>query len=248
MDGVQLCARFSLATNRLDYCGPTGAHQNLYRAATEARGIDQARADLARFEALMPYLETIGLKHGLDPFEFRVVEAYWVGNELLDAFGPEDFRQLLERLVRRGLPKGLARRLADHLPEHPIPHHAFHVSFVGVGNVTGHVETTLANMESCRPGFGTVVRIDGEQFTYSGPPLQFEDGRLGLGADRPHDARLDSMLTPRLQPGDAIAIHWGLPAMVLDPTQLTNLRRYTAASLEAATEALRAGGPGGSLA
>ncbi|EQD60938.1 hypothetical protein B2A_03425, partial [mine drainage metagenome] len=92
MDGVELGARFSLATSRLQYCGPDGADRTLYRAISEPAARPAARAALARFEALMPYLETIARAHGLDPFDERVTEAYWIGNDLLDGLGRPELR------------------------------------------------------------------------------------------------------------------------------------------------------------
>ncbi len=181
MDGLSLCARFSLATNHLQFCGPADAEPTLFRAITGEADRDVVRAALVRFEALYPYLEAIGQRHGLDPFDERVVEAYWIGNELLDPFGPEEFRRLLAALGRRGLPRSTTERLLAHLPKRPIPHHAFHVAFVGVGEVTGHVETTIANMESCRPAEAVVVAKEPEFLEVDRRSLRAVAGRRELG-------------------------------------------------------------------
>ncbi|HTT15324.1 MAG TPA: DUF6390 family protein [Thermoplasmata archaeon] len=238
MDGVSLGARFSLATSRLQYCGPDGADRLLYRAATTPDGHAEARNALAQFEALYPYLELIGAKHGLDPFDARVVGAYWLGNDLLDPFERADFVRLLDRLVQRGLPRALARRLADHLPARPLPHHAFHVSFVGVGNVTGHVPTTLANMQSCRPAWGPVVARDARSITLDLAPLEWDGRRLSLGAPQPASFERDPGLLPELAVGDEVAVHWRTAGLRLTGEQVDALRRYTALSLDAASEAL----------
>jgi len=124
MQGVQLAARFSIATNRLKYCGPADAEPALYRTIVEGKDLEASRKALLRFEALEPYLAAIAAKHGLDPLDRDVVEAYWIGNELLEAFTREDFRLLLEHLSRRGLPRFMADRLTEHLPERPIPDEA----------------------------------------------------------------------------------------------------------------------------
>ncbi len=238
MNGVQLGARFSIATNRLQYCGPDGADAVLYRAITEGRDLVAARHALSQFEALVPYLETIGQKHRLDPFDRRVVEAYWLGNELLDAFERDDFLELFERLVRRGLPRTLARRLAEHLPAHPIPHHMFHVSFVGVGNVTGHVPTTLANMEACRPAWGTVVHLAAASVSVDAPSLVLEGGRLALGARRTEVLPYDPRVIPDLRVGESVAFHWHTPTVRLEADSRAALQRYTELSLAAANEGL----------
>ena len=242
-DGCALGARFSLATNRLQYCGPADAEPALYEVATRGTGTERARAALARFEALYPYLEAIGAKHDLDPLDPRVVEAYWIGNELLEPFGPADFRGILERLRRRGLPRSTAARLSGRLPERPIPHHTFHVTFVGVGEVTGHVETTLANMDRCRPSEARVLRVDAETLSVAVRGLELRGGRLELGPERPVEVRYDPALTPNVRAGDRIAVHWGLPALLLSPGRAEALARWTQRSLHATNSVT--GGPFG---
>lgn len=238
MDGVELAARFSLATSRLQFCGPADAEPTLYASITDAAKRPAAREALSRFEALMPYLEAIGRKHRLDPFDRRVVEAYWIGNELLDEFGKADFLPILEALTRRGLPRSVAHRLSEHLPDRPLPHHAFHVCFVGVGAVTGHVETTLANMEACRPAWGRVVRVRDSTIAVSKPTLVADQRRLVLGPPSEATYTFDRRVVPDLAAGRSVALHWAWPAIVLTTTQLSAIARYTDQSITAANEAL----------
>ncbi|HTW55709.1 MAG TPA: DUF6390 family protein [Thermoplasmata archaeon] len=233
-DGVRLGARFSLATNRLNYCGPEGAERWLHRAIVTGEGTDVARRALAGFEALVPYLDAIARKHGRDRFDRDVVEAYWVGNPLLDAFDRSDFVRILGELVERGLPRSLADRLAAGLPERPLPHHAFHVAYVGVGNVTGHVATTVPNIEACRPGWGTVTAVTGDRIDLDRSTVALRDGRLALGPTRPAALAFDPAVLPGVRAGDVVAVHWEMPVLVLSAEQAANLRRYTEASFAAA--------------
>ena len=55
--------------------------------ATMVRAVDAGFVQLARsFQGAWPYLELIAGATGIpDPLDYRVVEAYWVGNRLLDA-------------------------------------------------------------------------------------------------------------------------------------------------------------------
>ncbi len=238
MQGVRLAARFSIATNRLKYCGPADAEPALYRTIVEGKDLEASRKALLRFEALEPYLSAIAAKHGLDPLDHDVVEAYWIGNELLDGFSREDFRSLLDRLSRRGLPRSMADRLAEHLPERPFPHHVFHVAFVGVGMVTGHVETTLPNMEACRPAWAKVRKRQKASLLVERPSLVAEKGRLALGPSVEETVSYDPRILPGVTRGDSVVLHWSWPAMVLAPRQLKHLKEYTARSLESANEAL----------
>ena len=238
MEGVQLGARFSLATNRLSYCGPENAEPLLYRAITRNLDLEAAGESLLKFEALAPYLQAIAHKHGLKPLDYRVVEAYWIGNSLLDAFDREDFKDILMALVRRGLPRRLAERMIDRLPSHPLPHHAFHVCFVGVGNVTGHVETTVQNMESCRPAGATVDAIEGEHLWLSKPSLRADRGSILLGDPERVRVHYDPLVLPHLRKGARVALHWGWPAVEMDEGQARAHEHYSRVSLEMANESL----------
>ena len=237
-DGVALCARFSLATNRLQYCGPSDAEPDLYAAITRGERVAEARRALERFEALHPYLAALGAASGRDPFDREVVEAYWLGNRLLDDFSPEEFRRLLDALVRRGLPRSAAARLAAHLPSTTPPCHVFHVAFVGVGEVTGHVETTMRNMEQCRPAWATVTAVDGSRLRCRGPTLRLEGGRLRVDGEAESEHAFDPRILPTVRPGASIALHWNHPALELSAGQLSNLTAYTGRALKAANEAL----------
>lgn len=238
MQGVQLAARFSIATNRLKYCGPADAEPALFRTIVEAKDVETSRAALLRFEALEPYLTAIAAKHGLDPLDPAVVEAYWIGNELLDDFTRDDFRGILETLAHRGLPRSMADALAAHLPQRPLPHHVFHVAYVGVGNVTGHVKTTLPNMEACRPAWARVLRVSKGTLDLEKPALVYVRGKLAVGEAVPEQVAYDARVLPKVRKGDHVALHWNWPSLVLEDGQLASLRQYTERSLTAANEAL----------
>jgi hypothetical protein len=252
MDGVALCARFSIATNRLAYCGPSDAEPALYQAVVTGRGSDRAREALARFEALMPYLEAIGSANGRDPFDREVVEAYWLGNPLLEAVDRPRFLRLLEALTRRGLPPSVARRLAAHLPPVPVAHHAFHVAYVGVGAVTGHVPTTVPNIESCRPAWADVVAVRPAELDLVGPSVRAAGPRLELTGAVRRTVRYDAKALADVRVGSRVAVHWSWPALVLAEPELGELERWTRRSFAVANEALPAlgvdlgpGGPAG---
>jgi hypothetical protein len=241
-DGVRLCAQFSLATSELEYCGPPGASALLRRALLSGEGIREASAALLRFEALEPYLSALALKHRREPLDYSVVEAYWIGNELLEGFTRADFAHILSDLARRGLPKGLAQKLAARLPESPIPHHAFHVFFVGVGRVTGKVATTLRNMDNCRPSWGLVTRRRPGMALVERQPLEDRGGNLALGEPVEVEVAVDAALEREVHVGEYLAIHWGQAASPLPWDRRAHLELYTLKAIEAANASSSAPG------
>jgi hypothetical protein len=234
--GVALGARFSLPTAERGLCGPPTAARAFRSVLRDGTLVGDAALALRRFEALYPYLETIGEAWGLDPLDEEVIEAYWIGNGLLDRGWRGAFPLLLERLSREGLPVPLAARLRRHLPSGAIPHHTFHVLFVGVGAVTGRVPTTLANMERCRVSWGTVRAVEDDLLRIEGPRL-LPGPRLGLGGRRQSAVTWEAEVLPGVRPGDAVAAHWGQATARLSPEQQAQLERWTRHAIAAVNEA-----------
>ena len=82
LSGPLLFARYAYPPNELGYCGPSDASA-LIDSATEAGGESELGHLAKQFDGAWPYLELIASCNGIsDPLDRRVVEAYWVGNEL----------------------------------------------------------------------------------------------------------------------------------------------------------------------
>ena len=126
--GPVLFARYAYGPNRLGYCGPD-AIEELFGEAAGGVADDRALRELARgFEGAWPYLELIARANGLaDPLDVRVVEAYWLGNDLLDAVRPDEFGGSLAVRFRPRLRPDGWRWLADKPGRGAVPVHAFHV-------------------------------------------------------------------------------------------------------------------------
>nr|BFE74952.1 hypothetical protein GCM10020092_082530 [Actinoplanes digitatis] len=116
--GTLLFARYAYPPNELGYCGPEGAAA-LLRPDAPAEIARRAR----RFEGAWSYLEFIAASAGIgDPLDEAVVEAYWIGNELLDGVSAPDLVAWLgERF--HGQPGGTWRTAGGRAT----PHHSFQV-------------------------------------------------------------------------------------------------------------------------
>ncbi len=229
VSGAELFARYAYPPNELGYCGPDDASVLLRRDSADA---EQDIARHARqFEGAWPYLEIIAAAAGItDPLDERVVEAYWIGNDLLDNVDPESLvAQLQERFV--------GQTGASWVPG--LAHHSFHVFAVypwvgllrrGTGN-----DVALSVLQQCRIRWGKVVAVRGERVEVLSQPLVLADGVLALGAAREESAAWSVQgrsLLSSVSVGNCVALHWDWVCDVLSAEQLAALEQRSADQLD----------------
>ena len=244
--GALRFARYAYPPNELGYCGPDASRQLLEQASEGVADVDLAR--LARgFEGAWPYLELIAAATGIgDPLDDRVVEAYWLGNDLLRRVTPRLMGDSME--VRfRGRAGRSWGHLAAPLPEGALPHHSFHVFgiYPWVGLLReGRTVEPLHVLDRCRVRWGRVVAVEGTGAVVRSRPLTWDGRRLALGEARDENVvlRLDGLaLVDDLRPGDWCALHWDWVCERLSPRQLVSLRRYSSRQLDLVNAAARPG-------
>jgi hypothetical protein len=244
VSGPILFARYAYGPNRMGYCGPD-AVEELFGEGTSG-GDERALRELARsFEGAWPYLELIAGANGLaDPLDRRVVEAYWLGNALLDGVGPGQLARSLEGRFRPRLrPEGW-RWLAGKPGLGAVPVHAFHVLdvFPRIGLLrSGSIDGALEVMDACRIRWGRVLERDGEWLVASVVPLVMVDGRLALGAARPERVqawRDGATFVDGVAPGDVISIHWSWACDRLTAAQLAGLVAWTSREIGIANQTI----------
>lgn len=236
MDGVIRASRYAFGPNRLHYCGPDANREmfNCLRANQSDRGLKNI---LSQFQTMYPYLLRIANANKIaDPFEPQVVEAYWLGNNLLENISKNIFyRHLLdEHKLKKRLDAKSFGRVVDLIRAGALPHHSFHV--LAVWKRTGNEEKlhTLESMDSCLVSWGRVVKADGPFLTVGRRPLVFQGNKLTLG-----EAVLQKFMRVITAPedieavkeGDIITIHWQIPCEVISSEQAANLEKYTLMSI-----------------
>jgi len=224
MNGHELCIQFSYITNVLQYCGPqcSEAFKQYLREKNNKEAVEEA---FKKFEGLYPYLTAIAKKHNKHFLDYDVVEAYWIGNKLLDAFTDDDVKDIIRLLMTRGLPKSIGEELITKMPTGFVPHHAFNVFYVGVGRITSSVDVTLQNMDNCRPSWGKVLEILPDKLLVQTQPLVKKD-KIELGEEETKTIIYHKeFLQPKI--GDIVALHWGFACAVLTEDQVKRLEHYT---------------------
>jgi hypothetical protein len=232
LSGPLAFARFALPPNLLGYCG-TEDHDAL--AGLSRAGMDGADlVELCRsFEGAWPYLELIAKGAGVaDPLDPRVVEAYWVGNGLLDRVPTRAFHEDLVHRFRGRTDRREWRWLADKPQAGAVPHHSFHVLEVmpRIGMLrAGQVQAILPAMAECvvRPARVIAMADDGALLAEA-RPLRMVDSRYELGPVG--GIRVERSWAGE-RPGDAIAVHWGRSCGPLTPRQAASLEHQLRAAM-----------------
>lgn len=238
-DGALLFARFAYPPNALGLCGPADSAALLEQAASHTS--DGGLRQLIRgFDGAWPYLQLIAAAGGIaDPLDARVVEAYWIGNALLDHVPTTLLGNSLDERFRRRAGRDWST-LAATLEASARPHHNFHVFSVypWVGLLArGRSDEPLRILDRCRIRWGRVETVEGDHAVVTCPPLTWSGSALELGPPRPETAAWrhhGQALVPPPHPGDEVALHWDWLCGTLTRAQLRALRTETRRQLDLA--------------
>ena len=233
--GAHMFVRYAYPPNALGYCGPDS-----FRDYAEAGVVDQGLVkQVQAFSGAWPYLELIATGCGIsDPLDQRVVEAYWVGNDLLDRVALGQLGDSMAERFRKQVGNKF-QFLAEGVLAGGVPHHSFHVfgvypwvGLLGNDRMTKHALTVL---DRCRVRWGKVIAAHGDQTTVESRTLGWDGRLLSLGEPATETARLaldGTMLAGDIGPGDWVALHWDWVCDKLTDRQLRALRTYTMRHLD----------------
>jgi hypothetical protein len=210
--GPVLFARYAYPPNALGYCGPEEPSALLEMATRQGPVADLARL-AARFEGAWPYLQLIAASNRIaDPLDPRVVQAYWIGNELVTRIPASALaRSLSDRFEERA---GTRMRPVVASAWMGVPQHNLHVFAVypWLGLLRAGMEgPPLEVLDRCRIRLGRVEAVEGDTVAVLERPLLFEGSRLVQGPWQRGRARCrlgDLGPVRALRPGDLVALHW----------------------------------------
>lgn len=238
--GTTRFVRYAFMPNRLQYCGGDDNQTILDYAVADVREPPLDRM-LRKFIGALPYLQLIARRNEIaDPFDDRVVEAYWIGNDLLERVEARELYDHLHERYRRELSPRVMERVLAKAPAGARPHHSFHVFDVWRQTERGRSEV-LATIDSCRISWGRVTAVEPAELIVQRAPIELREGGLVLGT--PRLERVTRMLEgsgfiASAGVGDVVSIHWSWACEVLGPRQAVALERYTAQHLRLANQTL----------
>jgi hypothetical protein len=227
MSGAVQFARFALPPNAYGYCGPADLNLVAELVAAGDVAVDEMRAVAQQFEGAWPYLQFISDSSGADPLSAQVVEAYWIGSNLLRDIDTLAWGNSVEDRFR---PRAgdRWRVLSDGIVG-GVPNHAFHVFCVypWVGLLrAGYTDHALEVIDQCRIRWGTVVEVVGTDVLVRSAPLTWDGRMMHHGAERIETVRLPLDDQGEMSRGDVVALHWDYVCQVLSPRQHEHLVRY----------------------
>lgn len=237
--GVLCCARYAFKPYELKLCTPND-DLDFYACYQDARAHQDLNTTLKEFQTLYPYLQFIARANRIkDPFNEMVVEAYWIGNQLLENItNSELYEHLIEGIgLKKRLNIQLLRSVIDKIPMGARPHHNFHV--LNIGKRTGNLDVmhTLKSMDLCRVSWGKIEKINQNNLVVSYQPLIFENNKLKLGFEINQEISYkvdDRGFIKNPEIGQWVSFHWGFVCEILDNLQVAYLRKYTQESIQLA--------------
>ncbi|MFC1612528.1 DUF6390 family protein [Patescibacteria group bacterium] len=232
-NSILTCARYAYRPNKLNYCGPDQNRElfEYIKAGEDDGGLEE---NLQKFETLFPYLKHIAYTNKKeDIFDGKIVNAYWIGNNLLKNTGNARLYYYLTDNLE--LKKKLARKEIENLSEKILKganaHHSFHV--FNIWKRTGHIENphTLYTMDECRIGWGKVKGIENEIINVLYRPLVFENNKLKFGEIKSKKIFYE-LCDRKIKAGDWISFHWSSFCDVLNEEDVAQLKYWTVLNLK----------------
>jgi len=222
---LQFASRFSLPPNSLGYCGKDSAPEKFKSCVIDRKCVGVSK-ELKEFIVLHPYLKTLSEIIGQDTFSYKVVEAYWLGNNELKKVKAKDYEILLKNFKKQGVPSWLIEELSQKPPKVFIPTHLFQILHVGVGRASGSVPYNLKSINNCMIRWGKVKKIVDGKVIVRLNSLKKVKGKYKLVV-KEEKLLVVPGFTPKLKVDDVVCAHWGQITKILDKREIKKLVYWT---------------------
>lgn len=222
---LQFESRFSLPPNSLGYCGSDTAAGKFKKCIIEGK-CEGVVEEIKKFIVLYPYLKTIAKIASLPIYSYKVFESYWLGNDLLKMFKPEDYDALLEMFLAQGVPDFFVEELRNKRPKVFIPSHLFQVLHVGVGRASGAVPFNLKSINNCMIRWGKVISLKENEALINLNSLK-KSGKGYALIFKKESVPFNLKLIPGIKKGDIVAVHWEMAVKILSKDEENKLEFWT---------------------
>lgn len=229
---LQLCSRFALIPNQLGYCGHDSAPAKFHGCILNG-DCEGVRDEITKFIVLYPYLKTIGEAVQKDWYDYDVIEAYWLGSDLLKKIKSKHYDLLLDNLEAQGVPDFLISEMRNKRPYKFIPLHLFNILHVGVGRASHEVVPfNLDSINNCMVRWGEIIELNqGGKQEYK---AKIKLNGLIRNAEGKYELKRSILEFPyinnhfeSLSVGDVVAVHWKWVVKKLKLFEVENLSEWT---------------------
>ncbi len=240
--GLRKCAVYGFPPNRLHFCGPEKQNDLLGYLKTSKTDTGLMEI-LQKFETVYPYLKLIaGASHIKDPFNRRVVEAYWLGNSLLNNIKTREFSSHLSKdlNLRKKIPSNRLNKILS-TTESGFPYHTFHVLNIFMRSGRHAVPHTLSTMDNCRISWGEIIKINdlglknkekvSNIYYIKTNKLKMINNQLHLNK-KPEIMQILS-IGQKYKSGDWVSVHWGYICEKITSLQIKQLKYFTDLAISA---------------
>jgi len=239
LKGIIRCGRYAFMPNRLTFCGPDKNKDLFYYC--QSQKADQGMIQiLEKFQTLYPYLKLIARHNQIkDPFDEKVIEAYWIGNSLLENITKSElYNHLIDKSeIKRKLSKPIINKIQEKISLGAKAHHNFHV--LSVWKQADNIDSIqiLNAMDLCRISWGQIKKVGKLSLDIEYQPLIFSGNRLELSQpvlQKVNYKIKDKGFIKKPKIGDWISAHWGFACEILNNFQVNNLKKYTLENIDLA--------------
>lgn len=243
MNGILTCAKYAFAPNKLKYCGPEDRNKEIFDYCLAGVADQRLENLLRKFEVLYPYLKLIAASNEIaDPFDWRVVEAYWIGNELLENVKSKSiYNHLLNDLdLKRRYDQKSLELIFGKVAGGARVHHSHHVLNVFKRVGIEDLPHTVTMMENCIISWGKIIKLQEKKCQIDKPRLSINGNKLTLVSEKVVvPLQLGSAeFVSDLKVGDWVSMHWGWLCDKLTSHQVKNLAKYTRFHIDLANRTL----------
>ena len=247
VSGLKLAILYGLYPHELGFCGPQKKSTKealLNFVFGKKVSLRKIRKILEGFKGAFFYYKLIAKSNKIkDPFDEKVIKAYWIGNNLLEKVKTSDLRKMIAKdFARPGLlTKKIAQKKAKEIIEGAKPHHSFHV--LAIGSVTGRIRLKGKMLDFCRISWGKVIRkIQNSeskfQITVKYQPL-IKNKIIRLGKPIEKEIFWDKNLVLKIKIGDWVSFHWDHLVQRLSAKETGSIKRYTGFTLKLLRNSLK---------
>ena len=237
--GLVTCCRYAYPPNSLQLCGPDAKIDLAFYSGNGSADLG-TKEILRQFSTLSPYLSLIAYENSIaDPFDARVVEAYWLGNSLLKKVPKRAYADHLKETI--GLKKKIKSKelnfILNKFNFEALPIHAFHV--LNIYKRTGHIEIpkTIQTMDACLINYGKVIDIQQGKIKVKTQRLKHDGKKLDLEKNIERIIGIQGTVdfeAKKLKTGDWVTYHWGILCQKITNRQLMNLKYFNNLSIRLA--------------